>query len=86
MSKQIIFMDIVQKALIDRHMKKKDLAEKMGKSQKNLSNFWKQDNPTLSTMQSFADALDCDLVISLAPKEQEQEKTLVVASNSQKDK
>ena len=34
MSKQIIFMDIVQKALIDRHMKKKDLAEKMGKSQK----------------------------------------------------
>ena len=41
MSKQIIFMDIVQKALIDRHMKKKDLAEKMGKSQKNLSNFWK---------------------------------------------
>ena len=86
MSKQIIFMDIVQKALIDRHMKKKDLAEKMGKSQKNLSNFWKQDNPTLSTMQSFADALDCDLVISLDPKGQEQEKTLVVASNSQKDK
>ena len=86
MSKQIIFMDIVQKALIDRHMKKKDLAEKMGKSQKNLSNFWKQDNPTLSTMQSFADALDCDLVISLVPQGQEQEKTLVVASNSQKDK
>ena len=86
MSKQIIFMDIVQKALIDRHMKKKDLAEKMGKSQKNLSNFWKQDNPTLSTMQSFADALDCDLAISLVPKGQEQEKTLVVASNSQKDK
>ena len=79
-------MDIVQKALIDRHMKKKDLAEKMGKSQKNLSNFWKQDNPALSTMQAFADALDCDLVISLVPKEQEQEKTLVVASNSQKDK
>ena len=86
MSKQIIFMDFVQKALIDRHMKKKDLAEKMGKSQKNLSNFWKQDNPTLSTMQSFADALDCDLVISLVPKEQEQEKTLVAVSNSQKDK
>ena len=86
MSKQIIFMDIVQKALIDRHMKKKDLAEKMGKSQKNLSNFWKQDNPTLSTMQSFADALDCDLVISLVPKEQEQEKSLVAVSNSQKEK
>ena len=85
MSKQIIFMDIVQKALIDSHMKKKDLAEKMGNSQKNLSNFWKQDNPTLSTMQSFADALDCDLVISLVPKGQEQEKTLVVASNSQRE-
>ena len=82
MSKQIIFMDIVQKALIDRHQKKKDLAEKMGKSQKNLSNFWKQDNPTLSTMQSFADALDCDLVISLVPKGQEQEKTLVTTTNS----
>ena len=86
MSKQIIFMDIVQKALIDRHMKEKDLAEKMGKSQKNLSNFWKQDNHTLSTMQSFADALDCDLVISLVPKEQTQEKTLATVSNSQKDK
>ena len=81
MSKQIIFMDIVQKVLIDRHMKKKDLAERMGKSQKNLSNFWKQDNPTLSTMQSFADALDCDLVISLVPKEQ-QEHTLVTTTNS----
>ena len=82
MSKQIIFMDIVQKALIDKHMKKKDLAEKMGKSQKNLSNFWKQDNPTLSIMQSFADALDCDLVISLIPEKQEQEKTLMTTSNS----
>ena len=81
MSKQIIFMDIIQKALIDRHMKKKDLAEKIGKSQKNLSNFWKQNNPTLSTMQSFADALDCDLVISLVPKKQEQEKTLMATSN-----
>ena len=82
MGKQIIFMDIVQKALIDRHMKKKDLAERMGKSQKNLSNFWKQDNPTLSTMQSFADALDCDLVISLVPKEQGQEKPFTTTTNS----
>ena len=72
----------MQKTLIDKHMKKKELAERMGKTPKNLSNILKRTNPTLETMISFAEALDCDLVISLVPKE-ETKNLLTTASGSE---
>lgn len=82
MNNPLLFTDIIEKTLIDKHMKKKELAEKMGKTPKNLSNILKRTNPTLETMVSFADALDCDLVISLVPKENKSE--LLVTSTQSK--
>lgn len=82
MNNPLLFTDIIEKTLIDKHMKKKELAEKMGKTPKNLSNILKRTNPTLETMVSFADALDCDLVISLVPKENKSE--LLVTSTQNK--
>ena len=82
MNNPLLFTDIIEKTLIDKHMKKKELAEKMGKTPKNLSNILKRTNPTLETMVSFADALDCDLVISLVTKENKSE--LLVTSTQSK--
>lgn len=82
MNNSLLFTDIIEKTLIDKHMKKKELAERMGKTPKNLSNILKRTNPTLETMMSFAEALDCDLVISLVPKE-ETKNLLTTASGSE---
>lgn len=71
----------VKKLLIDKHMSQKELALLLNKSERNLSKILNSSNQTYETMLAIADALDCDLVISLVPKKQEQEKTLVTTTN-----
>ena len=75
----------VKKLLIDKHMSQKELALLLNKSERNLSKILNSSNQTYETMLSIADALECDLVISLVPKEQKQEKTLVTVSNPQRE-
>ena len=72
----------VKKLLIDKHMSQKVLALLLIKSERNLSKILNSSNQTYETMLSIADALDCDLAISLIPKKQEQEKTLMTTNNS----
>ena len=61
MSKQIIFMDIVQKALIDRHMKKKDLAELADVSSYTITKMSKGENVTTDTLGKICKVLECNV-------------------------
>ena len=72
----------VKKLLIDKHMSQKELALLLNKSDRNLSKILNSSNQTYETMLSIANALDCDLVISLVPKGQEQEKPFATTTNS----
>lgn len=63
------FGDDVKKILIDKHMTQKELAILTNKSDKNLSKILNGSNQTFETMQSIANALGYDIVISLVPKD-----------------
>lgn len=64
-----IFGDLVKKALIDKHMTQIELGTKIGMEQKAINSLLNRDNISLGKMIDVANGLDCDLVISLVPKE-----------------
>ena len=64
----LLFGNQVKKILIDKGITQKELAQKMGIAENNLSNILKRENIKTDTMQAIADALDCELVIELKPK------------------
>lgn len=80
-----VFGDTVKKVLIDKHITQVEVALKIGIHKSSLNSLLNRNNISLEKMQEIADALDCDLVISLVPKGQEQEKTLVTVSNPQRE-
>ncbi len=61
----------IQKMLIDRNMKKSDLAAKCGWTASNLGAKLKRDNFTENELLQIAEALNCDLSISLKEKQGE---------------
>ena len=51
----------IRTVLLERKMKIKDLAQKLGTSGNNLSNKLRKDNFTEKELRDIAEALDCDL-------------------------
>lgn len=81
-----VFGDTVKKVLIDKHITQVEVALKIGIHKSSLNSLLNRNNISLEKMQEIADALDCDLVISLVPKEPQQEHTLITTTNSANNK
>lgn len=77
-----VFGDLVKKALIDKHMTQIELGAKIGMEQKAINSLLNRDNISLGKMIDVANGLDCDLVISLVPKENKT--NLLVTSTQSK--
>ena len=63
-----MFTRVIEHALLDKKIKKKELAEKYGIRQQNLSQRLRQDDFREKEMQKIADILDMELVIELREK------------------
>lgn len=53
----------IKKALVSRQMTQIELAEKLGKSFGTVRNTLCNDNMRISTLEEYADALGCDVVL-----------------------
>lgn len=58
----------IQKMIIDKDIKKGELAERCGWTPSNLYNKMKRDNFSENELRSIAEALDCELKIEFVPK------------------
>lgn len=58
----------IQKMLIDKNIKKKELAEECGWSPSNLYGKMQRDNFSENELLQIANALDCDLEIKFIPR------------------
>ncbi len=63
-------IDLIKHTMIDTRTQQKDIVEKTGLNKGTVSNFlnYKSSNPTLDTIKMYCDAMECDLVIDIAPK------------------
>ena len=61
----------IQYLLIEKEMKKSELAERCGWSPSNLYGKMKRDNFSEEELRLIADALDCELSIKFVPKVRE---------------
>lgn len=66
-------IDLIKHAMIDTRTQQKDIVEKTGLNKGTVSNFlnYKSSNPTLDTLKMYCNAMNCDLVIDIQPKEKE---------------
>lgn len=66
-------IDLIKHAMIDTRTQQKDIVEKTGLNKGTISNFlnYKSSNPTLDTIKMYCDAMGCDLVIDIQPREKE---------------
>ncbi len=57
--------------MIDTRTQQKDIVEKTGLNKGTVSNFlnYKSSTPTLDTLKMYCDAMGCDLVIDIVPRE-----------------
>lgn len=55
----------VKKFLIDNNLKQKDIADRLGKSRSAVSQTLSDENISLIRMKEIANALNCDLELSL---------------------
>lgn len=53
----------IKKALVSRQMTQQELAEKLGKPYGTVRNALSRDNMRASTLEEYADALGCDVVL-----------------------
>ena len=67
-----IFGNIVRHYMIDTKITQKEVAEKIGCNPNTVSQLLNRDNISLDKMQLIADALDCDLEITLKPRTPKQ--------------
>ena len=58
----------ITKLMIDKELKKGQLAERCGWTQSNLYNKMKRDNFSEEELRTIAEALGCELKISFIPK------------------
>ena len=58
----------VKRFLIENDLKQKYIVDKLGLSKNAVSSALNRDNISLEKMQLIADALDCDLEITLKPR------------------
>ena len=59
----------IQKIMLDKGLKKKDIADRCGWTQSNLYNKMKRDNFSEEELRKIADALGCTLEIRFIDKE-----------------
>ena len=62
--------EVIQIALIQNNMKKKDLAEKLNCTTSNITNKLKRNKFSASFLYDIADAMDCDLEINFRKREE----------------
>ena len=62
----------VKRFLIENDLKQKYIVDKLGLSKNAVSSSLNRDNISLEKMQAIADALDCDLEITLKPRTPKQ--------------
>lgn len=63
-----MFSKLVKIKLVEKDMKKKQLADLLGCSTRNLDQNLRNDNFRISTMLQIAEALDCNLEIRLTDR------------------
>lgn len=63
-----MFSKLVKIKLVEKDMKKKQLADLLGCSIRNLDQNLRNDNFRISTMLQIAEALDCNLEIRLTDR------------------
>ncbi len=59
----------IQKKMLDKGLKKKDIADRCGWTQSNMYNKMKKDNFSEEELRRIADALGCTLEIKFIDKE-----------------
>jgi len=59
----------IQKIMLDKGLKKKDIADRCGWTQSNMYNKMKRDNFSEEELRKIADALGCTLQITFIDKE-----------------
>lgn len=63
-----IFGNTVKHFLLDNNLQQNDIAKNAKITKANVSQLLNRDNISLEKMQMIADALDCDLEITLKPR------------------
>ena len=66
-----IFGNLVKKTLIDKHMTQIELGTRLGTDKRSINSLLNRNNISLNKMIEISNALDCDLVISLVPKDKQ---------------
>ncbi len=66
-------IDLIKHTMIDTRTQQKDIVEKTGLNKGTVSNFlnYKSSNPTLDTLKMYCNAMGCDLVIDIVPREKD---------------
>lgn len=65
-----MFQKLVKKRMVDLDLNQEKLAAMIGRSRQTLSVSLKNDNLKEKEMQKIADAMNCDLVIDLIPRDE----------------
>lgn len=65
-----MFQKLVKKRMVDLDLNQEKLAAMIGRSRQTLSASLKNDNLKEKEMQKIADAMNCDLVIELIPRDE----------------
>lgn len=63
-----MFQKLVKKRMVDLDLNQEKLAAMIGRSRQTLCVSLKNDNLKENDMQKIADALNCDLIIELRPR------------------
>lgn len=66
-----MFQKLVKKRMVDLDLNQEKLAAMIGRSRQTLSTSLKNDNLKEKDMRKIADAMNCDLVIKLIPRDGE---------------
>lgn len=65
-----MFQKLVKKRMVDLDLNQEKLAAMIGRSRQTLSTALKNDNLRENDMRKIADAMNCDLVIELKPRDE----------------
>lgn len=63
-----IFGNVVKHYLVDNNLTQKSVSDKLNTSRNTVNNLLNRDNISLDKMLMIADALNCDLEITLNPR------------------
>lgn len=66
-----MFQKLVKKRMVDLDLNQEKLAAMIGRSRQTLSAALKNDNLKEKDMRKIADAMNCDLIIKLIPRDGE---------------